>query len=367
MLRDATQKPLFEALEKNDVPYSFNKAENTLFLKRPRSTVLFRSMEEFERLRGTNLAWFGLDELTYAQEEAWLRLEGRLRDPGATRRTGFAVWTPKGFDWVYRKFVRDETDNYHVTIAKPFENKHLLDKVPDFYDRLRKSYDEQFYQQEVMGCYLNMSGGLVYRNFRREEHMRERAADESAPLLWALDFNVDPMCSVIVQGTDEGVQVLDEIVISRATTEMACQEFHSRWGTHKAGFRIPVGLLSEHSTRVIDAVALLLSPRHWYLGYFAPIRAPGSKRLQSLPALREALGPHRRVPAALPEETSCRFLGLAQRFFFRGAGGVSSLGRAQRLRQEYASADRERDSSTDHWQGGHARPSGCAARVGGWI
>ncbi len=66
---------------------------------------MFRAVEEFERLRGSNLAWFGLDELTYTSEEAWLRLEGRLRDPKATRLCGFAVWTPKGYDWVYERFV----------------------------------------------------------------------------------------------------------------------------------------------------------------------------------------------------------------------------------------------------------------------
>ena len=69
------------------------------------SRILFRAVDEFERLRGTNLAWFGLDELTYTPEEAWLRLEGRLRDPKATRLCGFAVWTPKGYDWVYERFM----------------------------------------------------------------------------------------------------------------------------------------------------------------------------------------------------------------------------------------------------------------------
>ena len=69
------------------------------------SKILFRAVDEFERLRGTNLAWFGVDELTYTPEEAWLRLEGRLRDPKAIRLCGFGVWTPKGYDWVYRKFV----------------------------------------------------------------------------------------------------------------------------------------------------------------------------------------------------------------------------------------------------------------------
>ena len=80
-------------------------------------------MDHFERIRGTNLAWFGVDELTYCKEEAWLRLVGRLRDPAAKMRIGFACWTPKGFDWVYERFittvdadgflVEDVLDLYH--------------------------------------------------------------------------------------------------------------------------------------------------------------------------------------------------------------------------------------------------------------
>src|SRR5262249_44218212 len=99
MLRDSTQATLFEILESNTIPFDVNKAENTLLFKETRSKVLFRPVDEFERLRGTNLAWFGLDELTYTQEPAWQRLEGRLRDPKARRLCGFAVWTPKGYDW----------------------------------------------------------------------------------------------------------------------------------------------------------------------------------------------------------------------------------------------------------------------------
>src|SRR5215831_15938823 len=105
MLRDATQAARFEILDGNRIDYDHNKAENVLVMKDTRSKILFRVVDDFERLRASNLAWFGLDELTYTQEEAWLRLEGRLRDPKATRLCGFAVWTPKGFDWVYRKFV----------------------------------------------------------------------------------------------------------------------------------------------------------------------------------------------------------------------------------------------------------------------
>ena len=75
-------------------------------------------MEDFETAARDNLAWFGVDELTYTPEEAWLRLEGRLRDPKATRLCGFAVWTPKGFDWVYERFIATPVEGYETVLAQ---------------------------------------------------------------------------------------------------------------------------------------------------------------------------------------------------------------------------------------------------------
>jgi hypothetical protein len=235
MLRDATQATLFEILDENQIPFEHNKAENTLVMKDTGSRILFRPVDEFERLRGTNLAWFGLDELTYTQEAAWLRLEGRLRDPQAKRLCGFAVWTPKGYDWVYRRFVSDPERDYKLVISPPFENRFLLDKIPDFYKRLATSYDENFYRQEALGAYLNMTGGLVYSSFSRETHIQEVQPEARFQLLWALDFNVDPMSSVVVQIAGGRVRVLDEIVIRHATTIQACDEFLKRFPDHGAG------------------------------------------------------------------------------------------------------------------------------------
>src|SRR5690242_11624056 len=238
MLRDATCATLFEILDDNQIPFEHNKAENTLVMKDTASRILFRPVDEFERLRGTNLAWFGLDELTYTQEAAWLRLEGRLRDPQANRLCGFGVWTPKGYDWVYRRFVSDPEGDYKLVVAPPFENRFLLGKIPDFYKRLAKSYDENFYRQEALGAYLNMTGGLVYRSFSREEHIQELQPDGRLPLLWTLDFNVDPMSSLVAQIAGGKVRVLDEIVIRHATTMQACEEFLKRFPEHRAGIYV---------------------------------------------------------------------------------------------------------------------------------
>ena len=238
MLRDATQASLLEILNASEIGFDLNRAEMVLTMKETGSRILLRSLEDFERLRGTNLAWFGIDELTYTQEEAWLRLEGRLRDPQAKRLCGFAVWTPKGFDWVYRRFLRAVVDGYETVLAKPYENRHVLEQIPDFYERLKSSYDERFFEQEVLGEYLNVSAGLVYASFDRAQNVRAVEADARLKLLWALDFNVDPMSSVIAQKDGEEVRVLDEIVLRRASTWDACEEFHTRFGDHEAGVTI---------------------------------------------------------------------------------------------------------------------------------
>ena len=230
MLRDATQAALFEILNENQIPFEHNKGENTVILSDSKSKILFRSMEEYERLRGTNLAWFGLDELTYTPEEAWTRLEGRLRDPKAQRICGFAAWTPKGFDWVYKKFIAaDKADGYVAIRAQASENRYL---PAGFYDQLARSYDDKFYRQEVLGEYLNLTGGMVYTSFSRDANVQPVTADRRRPLLWALDFNVDPMSSLVAQITGRKVAVLDEIVIRNGTTREACEEFLKRFLGH---------------------------------------------------------------------------------------------------------------------------------------
>ncbi len=225
-------------MEDQDIEYELRKSDGELEFSAPRSLVLLRSLEEPERLRGTNLSWFAIDELSYTREEGWLRLEARLRDPNADRLCGFAVWTPQGHDWLYKRFIHNPVTGYGCVRAKPFENRHLLEQTPDYYERLEHSYDPRFYQQEVLGEYLNSRADRVYHCFNRPVHLVAQKYDPSKPLMWALDFNVSPMSSVVVQKINARLAVIDEIVLDRATTDEACQEFENRYRGHAAGLEI---------------------------------------------------------------------------------------------------------------------------------
>jgi len=137
---------------------------------------------------------------------------------------------------VYRRFVEEDNPDYRLVKANPRENTHL---PSDFYDQLKHSYAERFYRQEVMGEYLDIYGGNVYDT--SEGNLQHVTYDPQLPLCWALDFNVDPMCSVICQ-IDEPkpnvlmthyarrgvVRVLDEIVLPDSRTVPAAKEFIRR-------------------------------------------------------------------------------------------------------------------------------------------
>ncbi len=238
MLRDASLISLTRMLEDLESEFEHKRSDGELHILNADALVLLRSLDEPERLRGTNLAWFGVDELSYASEQAWQRLEARLRDPKAADLCGFGVWTPQGHDWIYKKFIQNPVAGYGCVRARPFENEYLLARTPDDYERLESSYDPKFYEQEVKGEYLNSRADRVYHCFNRAVHLIETRYDPHLPLLWSLDFNVSPMSSVILQKKGRGLVVIDEIVLNRATTMEACMEFENRYGGHAAGLDI---------------------------------------------------------------------------------------------------------------------------------
>jgi hypothetical protein len=147
---------------------------------------------------------------------------------------------------LYQKFIKAPVAGYGCVRANAFENNFLLTKTPDYYERLESSYDPKFYEQEVLGEYVNSRADRVYHCFNPAVHVVEAFYDPHLPLMWALDFNVSPMSSVVLQKSGQRLVVIDEIVLDRATTAEACQEFENRYKGH-AGLLEVFGDASGHN------------------------------------------------------------------------------------------------------------------------
>ena len=57
------------------------------------------------------------------------------------------------------------------------------------------------------------------------------------PLSWALDFNMNPLCSVLAQVHGGRVHVLEEMILPDSNTLAACEELLSRTQKWTTGFR----------------------------------------------------------------------------------------------------------------------------------
>jgi terminase large subunit-like protein len=258
-LYDVTIPMLEEILTEQDIPFKLWGARPRLYLKRQKVLIVFRTLESPSHLRGLNLAWFGIDELTYCRQNAWQVLCQRIRHPQARQLEGFAVWTPKGFDWVYQHFIsaKRKLADYEAIIASPMENMAVLGPHPEYYERLKRQYDEQLYRQEALGEYLNIYAGACYHAFEEQRCAGKPTQFDPSlgGLAWALDFNIDPMASLICQVKgSRRVDVLNEITLSVGNAEQMCaafvrmaQPYLQAWRAARGGYPLPVKLYGDAS------------------------------------------------------------------------------------------------------------------------
>jgi len=136
------------------------------------STILFRGLEEPDKLRSLNLNAFYIDEANQVSEAAFMLLQGRLR--GKFWRKGFLTMNPGGHDWSWRWFVKqdhiasEQVRRLFLNIRAPsMENVHL----PDGYvDTLMAAWSEERIKREIMGS-DDVFEGQIYNEFDRSVHV----------------------------------------------------------------------------------------------------------------------------------------------------------------------------------------------------
>jgi len=154
MLRDAAQRTFFELCPASLVR-RHNKTEQRT-LMRNGSEILWRSLDQEQRTRGLNLAWFWLDEAPFCGYPAWKLLKATLRQPGYTT-AAWATGTPHGRDGYAADFELAPRAGHALYRASTWDNAANL---PDgFVDDL--GYTGAFAQQEIEGQFVAFDG-LVY-------------------------------------------------------------------------------------------------------------------------------------------------------------------------------------------------------------
>jgi phage terminase large subunit len=198
MLRDATLRTFFNICPKSLI-LDYNASENIIkFING--SEILCRSCEDprtIDRLRGTNLSAFWIDEAAMVPRMAWKVLIGRLRQ-SPFKLKGWITTSPRGFNWVYEEFVEKKDKNYELIKCSSKENPYL---TPEYIEDLVSSYKGVFARQEIEGEFVGFEGA-VYPNFDRRVHIRDIKKEQLKRYVAGVDWGFTNPAVILVMGLD---------------------------------------------------------------------------------------------------------------------------------------------------------------------
>src|SRR5581483_10630305 len=86
----------------------------------------------------------------------------------------------------------------------------------------------------------NLTAGLAYYTFDRKIHVQKQEYDPRAPIFWSVDFNINPMCSVIGQQDGVFTRVLKELALPDSRTPAACEAFLAQTSEWPSSWREPL-------------------------------------------------------------------------------------------------------------------------------
>jgi hypothetical protein len=187
-------------------------------------TICLRGADNYDSLRGDGLDFLILDEYASIAKAAWPEV---LR-PALADKQGRALFigTPRGYNHFYEMYQSAQRQSgwatFQYTTAEG--GNVALQEIESATHEL----DAQTYRQEFEASFENLTAGLVYHAFDRTKNVEAIAYDPQLPLFWSLDFNVNPMCSVIGQRNGDSVSILAELALADSNTWAACEAFITR-------------------------------------------------------------------------------------------------------------------------------------------
>jgi hypothetical protein len=169
--------------------------------------IICRSMTDPNSIVGFKIARALVDEIDTLTidkaQAAWRKIIARMRLvlPGVVNGIGVTT-TPEGFRWVYKTFKSEIKTNYSMVQASTYENQEYL--PDDYISSLKEDYPAQLAEAYLMGKFVNLTSGSVYRSYDRIQCRSTEVIKGKEALHIGQDFNVGQMASVInVQRGDD--------------------------------------------------------------------------------------------------------------------------------------------------------------------
>ena len=152
------QKEIIEAIGGTDIVKSANYSSNEIELKNG-STILFRSAERYDNIRGLTCDYGIIDEAAFCKDEAWTEaIKPVFLVKG---KKILFISTPKGSNWfknLYQLGLSDEHPQYQAYTGSSYDTPYIeKSEIED----ARNTLPENIFKQEYLAQFID-SGGEVF-------------------------------------------------------------------------------------------------------------------------------------------------------------------------------------------------------------
>lgn len=222
-----------EICAENGIEYQYHQTDHVFYFPQTESVIyVFHAEDDGQSIRGPNLAFGVINEVTLISKPAYEAFFARIRLKKAKLKQIAMSGTPESFNWVYEYFVENPREDTELIFGDMRLNTHIAE---DYAKRLTESYDALMVEQYVEGKFVNLTGNRAAWSFNRAKHVAPVHRDPFLPVWVSMDFNVYPMTAVLWNSYSNREQIwlkaFDEIFIEGAadTWEM-CDAIWERLG-----------------------------------------------------------------------------------------------------------------------------------------
>ena len=209
-------------------------------LKLKNGSVIYFLSQDMGRSRyqGLSIDWAHLDE----EHEENVVSEIRIRIGGGRKLRIFGTATilpPEGmaggvtwmFGQVIQPYLEGKTKNVGLFGASIYDNPHIDREI---IGRLEAQYGETERRIRLGGEWIpGLAGARAYTAFDRRLHVRSQGAPFARhPLCWCLDFNVEPMVSLVGQRDGRLFRFYKELILDEGNILEMVQMFVDAFPQH---------------------------------------------------------------------------------------------------------------------------------------
>lgn len=173
----------------------------------PYGEIWMRSMDNPDSIVSYSVGYSIVDEVDVVHGNkripAMQRISSRNSFKKGTKNCIDFVSTPEGFGYMYTFFEKNANDNKKLYRISTLDNS---DNLGDGYiDGLREQYDPGQLEAYLLGKFVNLTSGSVYKNFERKQNHTNRSIKVGEVLHIGMDFNITNM-SAIVHVIEDGIK-----------------------------------------------------------------------------------------------------------------------------------------------------------------